>query len=61
MPQHTRAGSRSARLKAARVGAISGRFTQSFAETVIVVLASRVANDPTGERATDELTRWCAP
>lgn len=33
-----------------------GLFRQAFQESVIVVLAVRVANDPTGEKATDEIT-----
>jgi hypothetical protein len=57
MPQHTSAGFvLPGGLQGGSVNAISGLFVQGFAETVIVVLASRVANDPTGERATDELT-----
>ncbi len=57
MPQHRAAafvlpGS----LQGGNAQAITGHFTQSFQESVIVVLASKVANDPTGERATDEIT-----
>lgn len=33
-----------------------GLFRQAFQESVIVVLATRVANDPTGEKAADEIT-----
>ena len=36
--------------------AISGMFTQAIAETVLVVLTVRVASDPTGQRALDEIT-----
>lgn len=57
MPQHSSAGFvLPGGLQGGATSAISGLFTQGFSETVIVVLASRVANDPTGERATDELT-----
>ncbi|MBB3858878.1 hypothetical protein GGQ88_000118 [Novosphingobium hassiacum] len=57
MPQHTCAGFvLPGGLQGGTTNAISGLFTQSFVETAIVVLAARVANDPTGERATDELT-----
>lgn len=33
-----------------------GLFRQAFQESVIVVLATRVANDPTGAKAADEIT-----
>lgn len=57
MPQHSVAAFvLPGGLQGGAVGAVSGFFKQSFAENVIVVLAARVANDPTGERATDEIT-----
>lgn len=57
MPQHSVAGFvLPGGLQGGQTNAVSGFFTQMFAETVIVVLAARVANDPTGERATDEIS-----
>jgi len=36
--------------------AMSGMFTQALEETVLVVLSVRVASDPTGARALDEIS-----
>ena len=57
MPQHVVAGFvLPGGLQGGQTSAVSGFFVQMFAETVIVVLAARVANDPTAERATDEIS-----
>ena len=57
MPQHAVAGFvLPGGLRGGQASAVTGSFNQHFAETVIVVLAARVANDPTGGRATDEIT-----
>lgn len=57
MPQHSLAGFvLPGGLQGGQASAMTGSFNQFFAETVIIVLAAKVANDPTGERATDEIT-----
>ena len=44
------------RLSGGPVGAMSGLFTQSVGQGVIVVLSVRVASDPTGAAALDQLS-----
>lgn len=57
MPQHHTAGFvLPGNLQGGAASAMTGAFLQHFSETVIVVLAARVANDPTGARATDEIS-----
>lgn len=57
MPQHRVAGFvLPGSLQGGAASAMTGSFNQHFSETVIVVLASRVANDPTGARAADEIS-----
>lgn len=57
MPQHrTAAFVLPGALQGGNADLSTGLFRQAFQESVIVVLATRVANDPTGALATDEIT-----
>lgn len=57
MPQQSPAGFvLPGELRGGRADVVTGLFRQAYTETVIVVLVVRVAGDPLGDRALDEIT-----